>query len=125
MKIKQANIFQFYQHKNFTAMSEEQLNEKKTALFYVRRILRSIIFIVIGISAIVFANEIDDKGSPWPAECQSYGGDAYTGIQNAAAITSENVAYMNRTLKLGFQYTLLIAGVAFIAFGATTDIKED
>ena len=106
-------------------MSEEQLNEKKTALFYVRRILRSIIFIVIGISAIVFANEMDDKGSPWPAECQSYGGDAYTGIQNAAAKTCQQVSYMNDTLKYGFFYTLLAAGLGFIGCGVNIVLKED
>ena len=130
-------------------MSEEQLNETKSEVTPVevkatepkpsstkpfettqkginaRKVLRAIFLVVIGIWALVLSFKMHDRDRYYYADEHSYGGDAYTGIQNAAAITSENVAYMNRTLKLGFQYTLLIAGVAFIAFGATTDIKED
>ena len=130
-------------------MSEEQLNETKSEVTPVevkatepkpsstkpfettqkginaRKVLRAIFLVVIGIWALVLSGKMDDRETDDYAFFHSYGGDAYTGIQNAAAKTSKNVVYLNNTLKYGFQYTLFIAGLAFIAVGATTDVKED
>ena len=93
--------------------------------FNARKVLRAIFLVVIGIWALVLSGKMDDRETDDYAFFHSYGGDAYTGIQNAAAKTSKNVVYLNNTLKYGFQYTLFIAGLAFIAVGATTDVKED
>jgi hypothetical protein len=43
-----------------------------------------------------------------------YGGDAYTGIQNAAAQTAVNVYYLNSIMKYGFFGVLLVAGIALL-----------
>lgn len=47
---------------------------------------------------------------------KSYGGDAYTGIQNAAAQTSRNVYELACITKLGFGSILFIGGLFIIAF---------
>lgn len=44
----------------------------------------------------------------------AYGGDAYTGIQNAAAQTAVNVYYLNQILRFGFFAILLVAGIALL-----------
>lgn len=48
----------------------------------------------------------------------TYGGDAYTGIQNAAAQTANNVRDLAEIVSFGFGSVLLVAGIslAFAAF---------
>lgn len=46
----------------------------------------------------------------------SYGGDAYTGIQNAAAQTANNVQDLAEILKTGMSSALIIFGIAMIAY---------
>ena len=47
---------------------------------------------------------------------QTYGGDAYTGIQHAATYTAWNVKDLARIVKIGFGSVLLIAGLTLGAF---------
>ena len=46
-----------------------------------------------------------------------YGGDAYTGIQNAAAMTSKNVKDLSDVVRFGFGSVLLVTGLSLIGFG--------
>ncbi len=46
----------------------------------------------------------------------SYGGDAYTGIQNAAAQTANNVQDLAEILKTGMSSALIIFGIAMICY---------
>ncbi len=45
-----------------------------------------------------------------------YGGDAYTGIQNAAAQTANNVRYLAEITKFGFSILLIALGVAIFCY---------
>ena len=45
----------------------------------------------------------------------SYGGDAYTGIQNAAAQGANNMLYASEILRFGFGSLLLVLGLFIIA----------
>lgn len=51
-----------------------------------------------------------------------YGGDAYTGIQNAAAATSRNVSELTNVIKFGFGSLLLVGGLTFIGIALTTPL---
>ena len=53
-----------------------------------------------------------------------YGGDAYTGIQNAAATTSKNVSELASIVQFGFGSLLLINGLTLLAFGLTSPIEK-
>lgn len=53
-----------------------------------------------------------------------YGGDAYTGIQNAAATTSKNVSELASIVQFGFGSLLLINGLTLLAFGLTSPIGK-
>ena len=80
--------------------------------------LLSIIF-----SFIVYAA---DTGS-WESS-YSYGGDAYTGIQNAAAQAANNIQDLARIMRFGMGSVLLIAGLVLCCcFGAKlyTALKAD
>ena len=46
----------------------------------------------------------------------SYGGDAYTGIQNAAAQTANNVMYLTKVIKFGFTVLLIVLGIVSICY---------
>ena len=76
------------------------------------------VLIFVGIVAIVLAIVcyVADPGSYEPQE--RYGGDAYTGIQNAAATTATNVRDIGRIMRLGFGSVLLISGLAMAGIGA-------
>ncbi len=50
-----------------------------------------------------------------------YGGDAYTGIQNAAAQSANNVLCLNRIVKTGFGSVLLVCGGVLIAAALPSD----
>lgn len=82
--------------------------------------LRSTVLIVIGIIAIglsIKCYTIDDLDY----ESRSmYGGDAYTGIQNAAAMTSRNVKELASIVQFGFGSVLLVMGLSLVGVGLTT-----
>lgn len=89
----------------------------------------------IGVLSIIFAilcfvlNGEYDYGSfvGW----ETYGGDAYTGIQNAAATTAnqvlrlnENIETLANCIKIGFGFILLIVGVLLIFYGIQKLLSE-
>ena len=77
---------------------------------------------VIGIVAIVLSIRcytIDEMDY----ETRSmYGGDAFTGIQNAAATTSRNVKELAEIVQFGFGSVLLVMGLTLVGFSLTTPI---
>lgn len=81
---------------------------------------RSIVLIVVGIIAIglsIKCYSIDDLDY----ESRSmYGGDAFTGIQNAAAVTSKNVKELAEMVQFGFGSVLLVMGLTLVGVGLTT-----
>lgn len=78
---------------------------------------KCIVNIVIGALAIILALAcfLSDTGV-FERE-SAYGGDAYTGIQNAAAITANNVKCVAGIASLGFGSVLLILGFSFASRG--------
>ncbi len=81
---------------------------------------RAIVLIVIGVIAIGLSikcftiDELDYETR------SMYGGDAYTGIQNAAAMTSRNVKELAEIVKFGFGSVLFVMGLTLVGFGLTT-----
>ena len=61
--------------------------------------LRSILLIIIGALSIFLGSDILGMNTGNHVGNQEYGGDAYTGIQNAAAQTANNIQYLNRSLE--------------------------
>lgn len=47
---------------------------------------------------------------------ERYGGDAYTGIQNAAAQTANNVRQLTGVVRAGISWSLIVFGIAMIAY---------
>ena len=65
------------------------------------------------LSFAVFRYELDEG-----AEFISYGGDAYTGIQNAAALTADNVTRLSLIIQFGTFAILFVLGLFMICYFA-------
>ena len=86
--------------------------------------IRPLLLCAIGIISIVLSikcfsiNDLDYESK------SAYGGDAYTGIQNAAAITSKNVKDLASIIQFGFGSLLMVNGLTLLAFGLTSPIQK-
>lgn len=78
---------------------------------------KSILLIVAGGISILLGLICFARNVGYPETRSIYGGDAYTGIQNAAAKTATNVVLLSQTVKFGFGSLLLVGGLALIAVG--------
>lgn len=95
----------------------------------------AICLIVIGVVAIAlgvvsFLKTSENNYASY-ARKETYGGDAYTGIQNAAATTANNVQALNYNLEsmhnsimFGFGSILVVAGLALSAAGVGGLLKK-
>ena len=82
-------------------------------------------FLVLGIVAIAigFIILIFDAGK---AESNiRYGGDAYTGIQNASAQVANNLVALSWIVKLCFSSTFIITGLILIAISSTIVVETN
>lgn len=82
--------------------------------------IRTIIFIVIGVISIGLSIRCFSFKEMDYERASMYGGDAFTGIQNAGAQTSENVKDLAKIVQFGFGSVLLVAGLGFLGIGLTT-----
>ena len=79
--------------------------------------LKRIIFLAIGIIAIVLAIICACADNGVYESAKYYGGDAYTGIQQAAAQTANNLIDVADIVKFGFSSLLAIIGLLSAAYG--------
>lgn len=85
---------------------------------------KSLVFILTGVLSLGLSTGWFKSGDVKTIDYEKYGGDAYTGIQKAAAKTGNNVAALNDTLSFGFGSILLVAGVAFLLTGISMQSEE-
>ena len=90
-----------------------------------KNLITGVMFIIAGLIAIAFAIVVISQTTNFSVGSytwyESYGGDAYTGIQNAAADTANNVSYLNDNLEdfaqmfkvSTFGFMLVVACVCF------------
>ena len=76
-------------------------------------IIGFIALIILGVSMISYANDSSNSGRTTSME--SYGGDAYTGIQQASATTANNVYKNNDNLL----FYIKSNGIFYVIAGAT------
>jgi len=92
--------------------------------------------IVVGVISIVFAILCfvlqPDLYEGSIVSDQYYGGDAYTGIQHAAAATARNVYYLNqnitelsKVIMMAFGFLFIIVGISSIFKGVLTGCNKN
>ena len=87
--------------------------------------IRAIVLIIIGIVAIGLSIKCYTFDKLDYESKSMYGGDAFTGIQNAAAVTSKNVKDLAGIVQFGFGSVLLVMGLTLVGFGLTTPMKAN
>ncbi len=80
--------------------------------------------IISGILSIIFGIIMFGKNIGYYEPSSSYGGDAYTGIQNAAAQTANNVKALSEIAKTGFAFSLIAIGLIAIFYFASKLSKK-
>ncbi len=92
-------------------MNKEKILNKK-------KIVVAVIAFGIGVCAIIFGFCLTRHGGY--ILHKYYGGDAYTGIQNATADAGNNVLYLEALMQRVFRYAFIITGLGFILYGVKT-----
>lgn len=87
-----------------------------------KNIRMGIAFILLGVFAIIWGLNLDYLGVS--SISQSYGGDAYTGIQNAASKTANNINALGDTLCSGLKGIMITFGGTIILYGVSVMKKE-
>lgn len=78
--------------------------------------VKRIILILTGLISLGLSIGAFNKSEGRYASCERYGGDAYTGIQNAAADTCNNVSTLTESVNYGFGSILLVCSLGCFAF---------
>lgn len=81
--------------------------------------------VIAGIISIWLSIQCFNMDAGETCSCSTYGGDAFTGIQNAGALTAKNVRALSEISRKGFGGVLLVGGVALIGFSIQERGKED
>lgn len=96
--------------------------KKKVDILKLLPIISNAIGVVSGILSVIFGIYVknDNYGTyPYYIAGESYGGDAYTGIQNAVAHTANNVRSVYFLAREGAMFLLIVIGLIAIAAFST------
>lgn len=87
---------------------------------------RKIKFSIIGAIGFVLAIICLAQDEGEPANWQFYGGDAFTGIQNASADAANNILALTKMVKTGFATLLFFFSLSSFVYGffPDTEAKE-
>lgn len=86
---------------------------------------KKLVLIIIGIIALIFATLMSNADCGNFESSYTYGGDAYTGIQNAAAQTANNIKDLAVITSAGFSFLFALIGLILIAYGIFLKDKPD
>lgn len=92
--------------------------KKKVDILKLLPIISNAIGVVSGILSVIFGIYVKNGNYgtyPYYIAGESYGGDAYTGIQNAAAHTANNVRSVYFLAREGAMFLLIVIGLIAIA----------
>ena len=87
--------------------------------------LLKIFGIILGVIAIVLSIVIFTQDVGYYESSHSYGGDAYTGIQNASAQAANNIMYVGEMIRFSIGCLMLVMGLGMVlgSICITTDKK--
>ncbi len=89
---------------------------KPNAFKKVMNIIFSIAGIIGGVMSIIWGYGLQNRPVGSSEANNMYGGDAYTGIQNAAAQTANNVQKLGYIMRDGLGYLLIAIGIIAICY---------
>ncbi len=92
--------------------------KSKVDLSFIIKLVINAMGVLSGVLSIIMGVVINFKDCGDYVVSNSYGGDAYTGIQNAAADTAMNILASNRILTDGFSFICVSIGLAVVFYFA-------
>ncbi len=87
--------------------------------------MRRILFAIIGSISVILSIVCFCKDVGRESSYSFYGGDAFTGIQQAGAQTSNNVTDLAKVTRFGFGSILLISGMVLISLAVPCTEKTN
>lgn len=94
----------------------DKIKEVSSKFSNVGNVMASILGICSGVLSIILGIVATGYSDGYHEAESSYGGDAYTGIQNAAAQTANNVDDLAEIVKFGVSSLLIVVGIAILCF---------
>lgn len=88
------------------------------------RILRSILLALIGVACLLTGIQVYKSNVGEMASYQEYGGDAYTGIQNAEVQTGGLVRIQSDIMAKGFGSIMIFGGITLIVCTIPTNLRN-
>lgn len=82
-----------------------------------------IAYIILGVISVIWGLTLGYVGNYESASY--YGGDAYTGIQNAAATTANNVDSLGKVVCSGLKGIMIVFGGTLITVGVYSILKKE
>ena len=89
------------------------------------KVFRTIILLIAGIVSIGFSIYCFNMDVGEYCSDSMYGGEAFTGIQNASATAARNVKTLTKVVRTGFGSILLVVGFALIALSIPAKKDEN
>lgn len=89
----------------------------------IKKIL-ALVLATIGLLAVILGLSAYGLKTDYYESNSAYGGDAYTGIQNAAAQTANNVRYVTEAIASVGGSILLITGLVLMVVGVKSFVEE-
>lgn len=104
--------------------SEIDYNDSNNTMEHIdRHIIPGLLYIVVGVVAIIWGLTLSYSGTS--TDNKTYGGDAYTGIQNASAKAANNINHLGDTVCAGLKGILIIMGGTLCILGYSSIKKEE
>jgi len=88
------------------------------------KILRSILLVLVGIACLMTGIQVYKSDIGRMASYKEYGGDAYTGIQNAEVQTGGLVRIQSDILAKGLGSIMIFGGLTLIICAIPTNLKK-
>ena len=86
--------------------------------------IKNLAFLIAALFSFYSSYECFDESNGRYATEKTYGGDAYTGIQNAAATAAQNAADAAVLIQDGFGYLFIVSGIALLGIAIPKDLLE-
>lgn len=93
--------------------------KSKLDVSFIMKLVINVMGVLSGILSIIFGIVVSNEDRGDYVLSNSYGGDAYTGIQNAAADTANNVLASNHIITDGLCFICVSIGLAVIFYFAS------
>ena len=86
--------------------------------------LLKVLALILGIVSLALCAVVFTGSVGYREAFLQYGGDAYTGMQNAAAQTANNVMYLGQTIRMALAFFRAVQGLGMIFFALCIRTKQ-